>query len=130
MKAVFSTEFVEDEIVAQHVDVLGSMPSEWWQNWEGWARFFDDAGRPTDSCMENRWPTLEESFEIGVQEWRRKWGGEIEEDEKAAFLDLMRRMLSVRPEERLTIDEVLMSEWTVKWALPDYRRASKDSILQ
>lgn len=50
-------------------------------------------------------------------------GSEIGEDEQAAFLDLMRRMLVFRPEERLTADEVLQSEWTVRWRLPDYERS-------
>jgi len=31
----------------------------------------------------------------------------------------MRRMMSVRPEEHPTAEEVLKSEWMVKWALPD-----------
>jgi serine/threonine protein kinase len=124
MKAIFSTDFVdEDEIVSQHIDVLGSMPSKWWQRWEGRARYFDEYGHPTESYSENRWPPLEESFETGVQKWRRKVGGEIEESEKSAFLDLMRRMLSFRPEERPTAEEVLMSDWMVKWALSDYKRS-------
>jgi serine/threonine protein kinase len=124
MKAIFSTEFVpEDEIVAQQIDVLGRMPSEWWQRWEGRARFFDENGYPWESYMRNKWPPLEGSFEIGVQKWRRKMGGEIEEEETAAFLDLMRRMLSFRPEERPTAGEVLTSDWMVKWALPDCERS-------
>ncbi|CAG8028041.1 unnamed protein product [Penicillium olsonii] len=124
MKAIFSTDFVhEDEIVSQHIDVLGSMPSKWWQRWEGRARYFDEYGYPTESYSENRWPPLEESFEIGVQKWRRKVGSEIEESEKSAFLDLMRRMLSFRPEERPTAEDVLMSDWMVKWALSDYERS-------
>lgn len=48
MKAIFSTDFVdEDELVSQHIDVLGSMPSSWWQRWEGRPRFFDEYGYPT-----------------------------------------------------------------------------------
>ncbi|KAL4934187.1 kinase-like domain-containing protein [Aspergillus undulatus] len=124
MKAIFSTDFVhEDEIVSQHIDVLGPMPSEWWRRWEGRPRFFDEDGRPTESHRENRWPPLQESFEVGVQNWRRKVGDEIGENEKTAFLDLMRRMLSFRPKERPTAEEVLKSEWMVKWALPDYERS-------
>ncbi|KKK24204.1 hypothetical protein P175DRAFT_0508759 [Aspergillus ochraceoroseus IBT 24754] len=124
MKAVFSTDFVhEDEIVSQHIDVLGPMPLDWWQRWEGRPEYFDEYGCPIESYRENRWPSLEESFEIGVQKWRRKLGDGIEEDEKAAFLDLIRRMLSFRPEERPTAEEVLKSEWMVKWALPDYERS-------
>lgn len=123
MKPIFSTDFVhDDEIVSQHIDVLGPMPSEWWESWEGRPRFFDEYGCPTESHMRNRWPPLDESFEIDVQKWRRRVGSEIEENEKAAFLDLMRRMLSFRPEERPTAEEVLMSDWMVKWAFPDYER--------
>lgn len=120
MKAIFSTDFVpEDEIVSQHIDVLGPMPSEWWRRWEGRPQFFDEDGCPTESYRESRWPPLEESFEVGVQKWRRRMGDEFGEDEKAAFLELMRRMLSFRPEERPTAGEVLKSEWMVKWSLPD-----------
>ncbi|KAJ5737796.1 uncharacterized protein N7483_002921 [Penicillium malachiteum] len=64
-------------------------------------------------------------FEEAVQEWRRKQGSEIEEEEKVAFLDLMRRMLVYRPERRPTADEVLRSEWMLKWALPEYERSLK-----
>lgn len=35
MKPVFSNEFrPKDEIVAQHIDVLGPMPSDWWLRWK------------------------------------------------------------------------------------------------
>ncbi|KAJ5737795.1 uncharacterized protein N7483_002920 [Penicillium malachiteum] len=35
MKPIFSNEFVpEDEDVAQHIDILGPMPSDWWGKWE------------------------------------------------------------------------------------------------
>ncbi|KAJ5354593.1 hypothetical protein N7541_005637 [Penicillium brevicompactum] len=123
MKDIFSTDFVdEDETVSQHIDVLGSMPSSWWQRWEGRPRFFDEYGYPTKSHSANRWPPLKEPFETGVQKWRRKVGGGIEESEKSAFLDLMRWMLSFRPEERPTAEEVLLSEWMFKWALPDQER--------
>jgi hypothetical protein len=60
---------------------------------------------------------------MGIQKWRHKLGGAVGVDEKAAFLDLMRRMLSFRPGDRPTVDEVLASEWMVKWALPDYTRS-------
>ncbi|PYI31658.1 kinase-like protein [Aspergillus indologenus CBS 114.80] len=126
MKAIFSTNIVpEDEITAQQIDVLGPMPSDWWQRWEGRSSFFEEDGCPTESYRENKWAPLEESFEVGVQKWRRKVGDEIREDEKTAFLDLIRRMLAFRPEERLTVDEVLESEWMVGWALPEYKRSQQ-----
>ncbi|OQD73733.1 hypothetical protein PENDEC_c014G01469 [Penicillium decumbens] len=79
-----------------------------------------------DEFESNKWPPLETLFEDCVQKWRRKNGSEIGEDEKAAFLNLMRQMLVFRPEERPTADEVLQSEWIVKWGLPDYQRSLKE----
>ncbi|PYH29279.1 kinase-like protein [Aspergillus neoniger CBS 115656] len=118
MEALFSIEMVpNDEIVAQHIDVLGPMPREWWLHWEGRGKFFTEDGHPKDAYVENKWPPLEESFDIDIQKWRRKWRGVVEE-ERTAFLDLIRRMLLFQPEAR----HVLQSEWMVKWALPDFER--------
>ncbi|QVM13382.1 hypothetical protein D8B26_007992 [Coccidioides posadasii str. Silveira] len=65
------------------------------------------------------WPPIDEAFEEGIQRYRRKRGmGVFEVDETAAILDLMRRMLAFRPEQRPTAEEILKSEWMVKWALP------------
>lgn len=50
------------------------------------------------------------------------WGG-FDAEETAALLDLMRRMLALLPEERSTAEEVLASEWMVRWALPEFEKA-------
>lgn len=122
MKAMFSNEFTTlDEVTAQQVDVLGPMPSRWWDSWDERARLFGEDGR----SLEDRWPTLDVAFEEFVQKYRRKWPevGIFGDDEAAAILDLMRRMLAFRPEERLTAEEVLGSEWMRKWVLPDVERS-------
>lgn len=122
MKAMFSNEFTTlDEVTAQQVDVLGPMPSSWWDSWDEKAWLFSEDGRP----LEDRWPTLDVAFEEFVQKFRRKWPevGIFGNDEAAAILDLMRRMLAFRPEERLTAEEVLRSEWMRRWVLPDVERS-------
>ncbi|GAD97073.1 predicted protein [Paecilomyces variotii No. 5] len=123
MKPIFSSEFADaDDVTSQQIDVLGPMPSSWWQRWEERYRFFDDEGRPREGRY--AWPPIEDTFEEGVQHYRRKLkAGEFDEEETAAILDLMRRMLVFRPEDRLTIEEVLRSEWMIKWALPDFERS-------
>ncbi|KAJ5634395.1 hypothetical protein N7528_002237 [Penicillium herquei] len=126
MKAIFSTDFVnEDEIVAQHIDVLGPLPSEWWHSWDARSRYFDEQGNPTESYKVNKLPPFEKSFEYGIQSSRRRHGCEMEENEVAVFLDLIRPMLAFRPEDRPTADEVLMSDWMVKCALPSYEQIQK-----
>ncbi|KAK3296636.1 kinase domain-containing protein [Chaetomium fimeti] len=125
MKAIFSNEFTTaDEVTAQQVDVLGygGMPLGWWERWEGRGRFFGEDKRP-QGRKEVR-PALEDAFEEFVQKYRRKRAevGVFGEEETAAIVDLMRKMLAFRPEERPTADEVLKSEWMVKWVLPDFER--------
>ncbi|KAJ5717692.1 hypothetical protein N7488_003338 [Penicillium malachiteum] len=126
MKAIFSTDYInEDEIVAQHIDVLVPLPSEWWRSWDARSRYFDKQGNPTESYKVNKLPPFEESFEYGIQISRQRHGCGMEENEVAAFLDLIRPMLAFRPEERPRADEVLMSDWMVKWALPSYEQSQK-----
>lgn len=76
-------------------------------------------GRPKNyfsmSPRQNRWPAVEESFGIGVQKWRRKSGVEVDTEEQAAFLDLIRRILIFQPEERLTAEEVLHPKCRSTW---------------
>jgi len=122
MKAIFSSEFATaDELVSQHIDVLGPMPLNWWERWGERSQFFGDNGRPKEGRYV--WPSMDKAFEEGVQKYRRKLrANEFDREETGAIIDLMRRMLAFRPEERPTADEVLQSEWMVKWALPDFHR--------
>lgn len=70
------------------------------------------------------WPSIDQAFEDFVQKYRRMHDmGEFGEDERTALLDLMRRMLAFRPEDRPTVDKVLRSEWMVKWVLPDFEKS-------
>ncbi|TDZ20684.1 hypothetical protein Cob_v006509 [Colletotrichum orbiculare MAFF 240422] len=131
MKAIFSESEPQDEVVAQQIDVLGSqwLPPSWLRDWE---RSHGDQRTPRQPTgdRETR-PPLQEAFEDFIQKYRRKreGAGTFEDGEKQAILDLMRRMLKFRPEERLTIDEVLQSEWMVKWALPQLEGSPKVSPL-
>lgn len=123
MKFIFSESEPRDEIVAQQIDVLGieNFPESWKKQWErpGEESKHDAIPRQPTGDRE-RWPPLETAFEEFVQKYRRKreWAGTFGVEETQAILDLMRGMLRFRPEERLTIDQVLRSEWMVKWALP------------
>ncbi|RAO66745.1 uncharacterized protein BHQ10_002757 [Talaromyces amestolkiae] len=128
MKAIFSSEFATaDDVFAQQIDVLGasSLPPEWWDAWEQRSNFFSSSSdQKIKIPREDRyvWPPLDEAFEEGVQKYRRQSQKvkEFDEEEMTAILELMRRMFGFRPEDRLTADEVLQSNWMVKWALPEF----------
>ncbi|KAK8016966.1 kinase domain protein [Apiospora rasikravindrae] len=131
MNFIFSETETMDEIVAQQIDVLGyqGLPLAWREHWE----------RPnteelvTETEVEvprhptgdrHSWPSLEQAFEEFVQKHRREQAvmGVFGDEETEAILDLMRGMLKFKPEERITIQEVLQSEWMTKWALPRLER--------
>lgn len=129
MKFIFSREEgAVDEIVAEQIDVLGyaDFPQTWRQMWERTCT--DDEHtetiprRPTEE--RETWPPLEEAFEEFIHKYRRQREhmGLFGEEEIEAILKLMRGMLRFRPEDRLTIDDVVRSEWMVKWALPELER--------
>ncbi|KAH6914794.1 kinase domain protein [Coprinopsis sp. MPI-PUGE-AT-0042] len=116
----------EEEMATQHCDTLGLMPKVWWDSWEERHKFYDEAGMPKEG--REVWPSLEESFEIRIQHFRRRVKMvEFDQEEAAAVLDLVRRMLALQPEERPTAEEVLSSEWMVKWALPELWRVEDKS---
>lgn len=125
MKSIFSIDWATaDEITTQQIDALGPMPAEWWERWDERDLFFDSSGHSKEG--RHVWPGIEEAFTDYVQKYRKKYCvGEFDGEETAAILDLMRRMLAFRPEERPTTDEVLQSEWMVKWALPEWKSMSK-----
>ncbi|KAL6709556.1 hypothetical protein ACN47E_001491 [Coniothyrium glycines] len=126
MKFIFSESETRDEIVAQQIDVLGAQnfPQSWRKQWEEGPR--EDGVELTHSIPRKptgereEWPPLEDAFEAFVQKYRRKRTatGVFGEEETQAILDLMRSMLRFRPEERMTIEQVLASKWMVEWALP------------
>lgn len=127
MKFIFSESETLDEIVAQQIDVLGSsshVPDSWRKQWERPDKGQESDGNTTfprqPTGEREIWPSLDNAFEEFVQKYRRKReaAGTFDEQETRAILELMRGMLKFRPEERLTIDEVLKSEWMLKWALP------------
>lgn len=125
MKFIFSESETQNEIVAQQIDVLGSsnFPDSWRKQWErlGEEKLGSDTAIPRrPTVVRETWPNLEDAFEEFVQKYRRKrkTAGTFDERETRAILELMREMLKFRPGERLTIDEVLKSEWMVNWALP------------
>ena len=123
IKAIFSKEYADiNKVTAQQMDVLGPLPEQWWERWEERGEFYTDDGRHREDGYP--WPPMDEAFEMGVQKYRQMDGmGLFDKEERDAILDLMRRMLAFLPGERPTAEEVLGSEWMVKWALPDFERS-------
>ncbi|KAL2818186.1 kinase-like domain-containing protein [Aspergillus cavernicola] len=59
MKTIVSCHFATAD------EVLGPISVTWWERWEEWSQFFDDAGYPLDG--RDVWPPLHDAFEQNVQ---------------------------------------------------------------
>lgn len=107
-----------DRILEEHVDALGRLPEEWWASWENRDKIFDDQAQSVKGNP--RW-SLEDRLERYIQEPRREYGmAEMDDEEKQAFLELMRSMLKFRPEDRASAQQVLESKWMRVWARPAF----------
>ena len=113
-----------DSWIAEHIDILRPLPSPWREKWAIQEDiFFDEAGNRREPGL-RLWTSLDAAFQVGTQDYRKKWNEEtLDEEEEKAFLDLIRSMLRFRPEERISADDILVSDWVFKWGMPGYERA-------
>lgn len=124
----------EDGMIREHVDALGILPPELWASWGERGTWFTETSKPIkgnseagDSSPDRSTRSWSDRFETGVQEPRRKYGmTPLEEDERRAFLTMLRGMLAYKPEDRTTVKQVLESEWMTKWALPAYNKMNSE----
>ncbi|KAI1123934.1 kinase-like domain-containing protein [Nemania abortiva] len=113
--------FSEDDATGDQVDALGPLPPEWWEKWERRHVQFMENGQP----KENREPwSWDQRFEDCIQRPRREYGMEaLDEKEKDAFFQMVRSMLSFRPEDRPSARQVLNASWMKNWAIPAYEKS-------
>ncbi|KAK4860831.1 hypothetical protein LT330_004562 [Penicillium expansum] len=110
----------EDYMTREHVDTLGVLPPEWWSKWEARHDKFTEDGTPINREYFRSW---DDRFEDSVEQPRRKRGiPSFDKKEREAISDMLRQMLSFKPEDRPTTKQILQSEWMVEWALPEYSK--------
>ncbi|CAI7640373.1 unnamed protein product [Penicillium discolor] len=110
----------EDDMTCEHVDTLGVLPPEWWKRWEARQTKFTEDGKPINRAYDY-FRSWDNRFEDSVEKPRRDKGiPSFDAKERDAIFDMLRPMLSFRPEDRPTTKQILQSEWMVKWALPEY----------
>lgn len=122
VQPLFSRAFYsKEEVMCQIVDVLGPLPKDWSTKWEANKDFFDDSGNPKSG--RDVWPKIGDAFEERVQKFRREGNmGEFGREETVAILDMFIRMLKLKPQKRITVEELLECEWMASWARIDYER--------
>ncbi|KAI1911545.1 hypothetical protein LOZ61_003763 [Ophidiomyces ophidiicola] len=103
-----------DQVLKEHVEMIGKLPDPWWSQWEARSDLFDDDGTKNRLEMQNNF-RVREGFATLLPE------------EDQAFNKMLRLMLVFEPQKRATIEEVEQSEWMQKWGLPEMQKM-KDAI--
>lgn len=116
-------------MTCQQIAALGPLPIDRWEKWEGRGDYCTDDGQPNNRAT-SQYRSLEDAFELNIQQPRDQEGmTPFTSSERDALVAMLRPMLSFEPKNRLSAQQVLESEWMVKWAIPEYEkiRSSQDS---
>ncbi|KAF5259940.1 hypothetical protein FOXYS1_9420 [Fusarium oxysporum] len=114
----------QDDITAQQVHLQGIPPPEWWDKWDKRSKWFDNKGQAL-SNEQDIW-SWDRRFRQWIQEPRKSEGMEtINSEEAAALLDLLKRVLAWKPENRPQAQQILESGWVKEWALPAYNKTKR-----
>ena len=104
-----------DELLAEMVGFFGKLPEQWWEKWEARADFFDKNGKRIEFGGEYEVYTLDmalnhaiEVFEIGSKD---KKVLAMPEEEQRLLKDLLTKLLTYTPGNRLSAIEVVQDDW-------------------
>ena len=112
-----------DDVIEQRVDLLGKLPLEWWQKWDARSKVFNEEGVRIDKRVNSLMGSIEERFDENVQKWRRFHKmEEVSKKEKAALIDVLKPMLTFKPGDRMTAEQIVESKLMKEWALPELSR--------
>ena len=116
-----------NEIIEQMVQTKGKLPNPWWKAWEKRSLRFDEDGKPLKELPDGIYAAVETSIkehieEIGSDDEEATMSGsevsilepmgtKVPENEAESMEDLLERMLTWAPDERLTVEEVLRHPW-------------------
>lgn len=119
-----------ESVLADQIGIIGreSLPNQWWELWGiGRKEYFNDQGlRVDDDSYPAR--TWSQRFEYHIQEPRREKGiSEFTDDERTAFLRMIKSMLVFEPSERAGMDDIVGCEWVRRWAKADYTKMNNDA---
>lgn len=115
-----------EDILAGMVSTLGQLPPRWWNKWENRKDFFEQDGSWTDSIQRIYTPVSrplhQRLWDMGRGETPETCEWSVEGGEMRALEELLRAMLAFEPEKRPSAQQLMKSEYMVKWAMPAWRR--------
>jgi serine/threonine-protein kinase SRPK3 len=117
-RPLFNTYFgAHSDVMRDNVLTLGKLPEPWWSAFEEHHKWFEENGAPKFRSKRS----IREKLEmIGVKDTPPEAddgpmieavGTRLEKKEVVLLSDLLEKMLKYRPEERITIREVVQHPW-------------------
>ncbi|KAK7061247.1 kinase-like domain-containing protein [Favolaschia claudopus] len=106
----YSSYGLQDELLREMVLVMKTkLPEPTWSSWASRSRFFDEEGRwIADASISESLPYHSGKF-LKIRE------GVIDERERGLLKQMLKSMVALEPEERVTIEDVVKSEWFTQY---------------
>lgn len=95
-----------DELLREMVLVLGKLPEPTWSAWANRGQFFDEDGKWMGDHIP---PPAPSGMFLKLRE------GVMDDNERASFETMLRSMVMLQPEKRATMEDVVNSEWFVRY---------------
>ena len=115
-----------DDIMADMVSTLGPPPTRWWDNWKNREEFFEPGGSWVSNMKRVYTPVFrplhQRMWDMGRGETHETCQWDVERGEMRALEDLLRGMVAFEPAERMTAEQLMSSEYMMKWAMPAWER--------
>ncbi|KAJ6114303.1 kinase domain-containing protein [Penicillium sp. IBT 16267x] len=115
-----------DDIVAEIINTLGQPPVKWWNSWVKRSEFFEENGSWVADFRRISTPIFrrlrQRLWDMGRGETEQTCEWDVAGGELRALENMLRAMMAFEPGERPTADQLLRSEYMVKWALPAWER--------
>jgi serine/threonine protein kinase len=118
-----------DDLLADMMSTLGLPPTRWWDQWASRKEFFKMDGTwlgDPKRIYDPGWrPLRQRLWQMGRGETPETCEWDVASGELQALEDLLKGMLKFEPAERLTAEQMMESEYMVKWAMPAWERQLK-----
>ena len=122
-----------DDIIGEMINTLGQPPARWWSSWVNRSEFFEKDGSWVADFRRISTPVFrrlrQRLWDMGRGETEQTCEWDVAGGELRAMEDLLRAMMTFEPAERPTADQLLRSEYMVKWALPAWERQKRRKTL-
>lgn len=109
-------------MIVEMVSCLGSLPRDWWESWEVGKEIFVENGIWKDPAdIKRACATKSRPLALRIQQNIGKVQPEFSTAEAECLEKMLSSMLRWQPSKRATADDLMESEWMLKWGFPSLK---------